>query len=803
MINLHFMMFPTHLKMAWRNIRRNTFFAAINIGGLAIGLAVAMLIGLWIWEEFSFDKYNRHYDRIAAVMQQSTVNGETGTNYSCPVPLAEELRLNYKKEFKQVVLSWWNREHILAYGDRKFTRIGKFMEPAAPGLMDLTMINGSANALQDPSSVIIAASVATTLFGGDEAMNKVIRIDDRLQVKVTGIYKDIPATSRFKDVMFIAPWQLLASSDELIKNVQNEWGFDAAEIFVQLADNVTMEEASATIRQAKFNKIRNQQELVAYKPQMLLQPMSRWHLYAEWKNGINTGGNIRFVWLFGWIGLFVLLLACINFMNLATARSEKRAKEVGIRKAIGSLKKQLISQFMIESAVMVMLSFLLSLVFMLAALPFYNELAGRKMTTPWTNPLFWLLALSFCGVTAVIAGSYPSFYLSSFKPIKVLKGAFKEGALSALPRKILVVLQFSVSMMLIIGTIVVFRQINYAQHRPVGYNKDGLLQVQMNVPQYEAHLSAIRDELLKSGTVTEVAAASSPATGIWSGRSGFEWQGKDPSLQTEFGAVAVTHNYGKAMGWQFKEGRDFSSAYITDSNALVLNEAAVKFMGLKQPVGETIQWDDEPFTVIGVIKNMVMESPYEPVRQTIYSLKKEKNAFLFLKINPSISAGNALNNIREVLQKYVPAAPFDYKFVDEQFDRKFATEQRIGQLSFFFSVLAIFISCLGLFGMASFMAEQRLKEIGIRKVLGASVFNLWKLLSGDFVILVILSFLIAIPVSWYLMHQWLLNYAYHTSITIWIFIATGVLALIVTLCTVSYQSIKAALINPVKSLRSE
>jgi len=796
-------MIKNYLKTAWRNFYGNKFFSAINIGGLAVGMAVAMLIGLWIWDELSYDKYNKNYDRIAAVMQQSTFNGEVGTGYNCPAPLANELRNSYGSEFKHVVLSWWNRDHILSFGSNKFTRIGKFMEPEAPALMSLTMLKGSLDGLRDPSSILISASAAKTIFGDSDPMNKLMMIDSKLNVKVTGVYEDIPLTSRFKNVAFIAPWELFVSTDDMMKNFKNNWGWDAAEIFVQLADNADMNKVSAKIRNSKLEKIKDNKELAAYKPEMLLQPMSRWHLYSEWKNGVNTGGSIQFVWLFGLIGLFVLLLACINFMNLATARSEKRAKEVGIRKAIGSLKKQLIAQFFTESFLVVVLAFTLSLLLMQITLPFFNQVAGKTLSIPWTNPFFWIAGIGFSLFTGFIAGSYPAFYLSSFKPVKVLKGTFKAGRHAATPRKVLVVLQFSVSVILIIGTIIVFQQIQFAKNRPIGYSRDGLIQLEMNTPEFYAHEETMRNDLLKTGAVVEMAESSSPPTGVWSGRSGFDWPGKDPSLQAEFGAVAVTHEYGKTIGWQFKEGRDFSKEFATDSSALVLNEAAVKFMNLKNPVGSTVKWDDENYKVIGVIKNMVMESPYDPVRQIVYSLKNEKLSFILIKINPSISAVEALNKIQGVFQKYAPSSPFDYKFVDENFSRKFATEERIGKLASFFAALAIFISCLGLFGMASFMAEQRTKEIGVRKVLGASVFNLWKLLSKDFVTLVFISFFIAIPVSWFLMHNWLQNYEYRTSISLWVFVITGSMALLITLATVSFQAIKAALANPVKSLRTE
>ena len=690
-------MIKNYLKTAWRNFCGNKFFSAINIGGLAVGMAVAMLIGLWIWDELSYDKYNKNYDRIAAVMQQTTFNGEVGTGYNCPAPLANELRNSYGSEFKHVVLSWWNRDHILSFGNNKFTRIGKFMEPEAPALMSLTMLKGSLDGLKDPSSILISASAAKTIFGDSDPMNKLMMIDSKLNVKVTGVYEDIPLTSRFKNVAFIAPWELFVSTDDMMKSFKNNWGWDAAEIFVQLADNADMNKVSAKIRNSKLEKIKDNKELAAYKPEILLQPMRRWHLYSEWKNGVNTGGSIQFVWLFGLIGLFVLLLACINFMNLATARSEKRAKEVGIRKAIGSLKKQLIAQFFTESFLVVVLAFTLSLLLMQITLPFFNQVAGKTLSIPWTNPFFWTAGIGFSLFTGFIAGSYPAFYLSSFKPVKVLKGTFKAGRHAATPRKVLVVLQFSVSVILIIGTIIVFQQIQFAKNRPIGYSRDGLIQLQMNTPEFYAHEEAMRNDLLKTGAVVEMAESSSPPTGVWSGRSGFDWPGKDPSLQAEFGAVAVTHEYGKTMGWQFKEGRDFSKEFTTDSSALVLNEAAVKFMNLKNPVGSTVKWDDENYKVIGVIKNMVMESPYDPVRQIVYSLKNEKLSFMLIKINPSISAVEALNKIQAVFQKYVPSSPFDYKFVDENFSRKFATEERIGKLASFFAALAIFISCLGSF----------------------------------------------------------------------------------------------------------
>lgn len=796
-------MFKNYFKIAWRNVIGSKFFSAINIGGLAVGMAVATLIGFWIWDELSYDKYNRNYNRIAEVMQQTTINGEAYTNYPSPIALADELRNSYGSEFKHVVLSWWNREHTLTFENNGFTRTGKFMEPAAAELLSLNMLKGNRAGLNEPSSILLSASTAKTIFGDTDPVNRTIIIDNKLNVKVTGVYENIPYNSKFRDVAFIAPWELFVSSDDLMKAVKTNWGYDAAEIFVQLADNADIKKVSAKIRNSKLNRIKDDKELVVYKPAILLQPMSRWHLYAEWKNGINTGGKIQFVWLFGLVGLFVLLLACINFMNLSTARSEKRAKEVGLRKAVGSLRNQLISQFLTESFLIAATAFVFSLLLIQIVLPFFNEVADKNISVPWNNLWFWLGGIGFSIFTGIIAGSYPAFYLSSFEPVKVLKGTFKVGRFASSPMKALMVLQFTVSVMLIIGTIVVFEQIQYAKDRPIGYSRDGLIQLQIDNPELYGNLEALRNDLLKTGTVTEMAESSSPATWLWSNRSGFDWHGKDPSLQTEFGAITVTRDYGKTVGWQLKEGRDFSKEFSTDSSALILNEAAVKFMGLKNPIGETIKWDNENYQVIGVVKNMVMESPYDPVRQTVYSLKNEKLSFILIKINPSVNAAAAISNIQSVFRKYAPSSPFEYKFIDEVFADKFATENRIGKLSSFFAALAIFISCLGLFGMASFMAEQRTKEIGVRKVLGASVLNVWQLLSKDFVLLVFISLLIASPLAYYFMHEWLQNYQYRITISGWSFILAGLSALLITLMVVSFQAIKAATANPVKSLRTE
>jgi putative ABC transport system permease protein len=799
-------MIRNYLKIAWRNLVKNKVHSFINVAGLSVGMAVAMLIGLWIWDELSFNRYFKNYDRIVQVWQHQTFNGEVGSQTAMPIPLGLKLRESYMNDFKYVVLSTWTMEHIITNGDKKFTKLGNYVQPEMPDMLTLKMIKGTRAGLKDLSSIMLSESLAKTLFGNADPINKTLKIDNQWVVKVTGVYEDMPNNTEFKEVTFFAPWDLYMTTMPWLKRAATRWGNNSWQIFAQLAPNADVDKVSAKIKDIKLKNIAAQGDKLGadFKPAVFLHPMNKWHLYSEFKNGVNTGGAIQFVWMFGIIGVFVLLLACINFMNLSTARSEKRAKEVGIRKAIGSQRIQLIGQFFMESLLIVAFAFVFSIILVMLTLPWFNGVADKKMTVLWNNPWFWILGLVFSLISGLIAGSYPALYLSSFKPIKVLKGTFKVGRLAAIPRKVLVILQFSVSVTLIIGTIIVFRQIQFAKNRPIGYSREGLVYLVQKTSDIHNHYVAFKDELIKSGAVVETAESGSPVTGVWSNNSGFDWRGKPAGMLDDFATVGISPDFGKTVGWQFKDGRDFSSAFKTDSNALVINEAAAKFMSFKNPVGEVITTDGkQPHHIIGVIKDMLMSSPYEPVKQTFFFLDKDPQGVINIKINPRMSTREALEKIAAIHQKYSPASPFDYKFADEEYAKKFDGETRIGKLASFFAMLAVFISCLGLFGMATFMAEQRVKEIGVRKVLGASVFNLWRLLSTDFVVLVIISFVIASPVSYYFMHGWLQGYTYRSEISWWIFGVSAAGAIVITLVTVSFQAIKAALANPVKSLRSE
>jgi len=603
---------------------------------------------------------------------------------------------------------------------------------------------------------------------------------------------------------FILPWDLYLSTNPWTKNNVNEWGDNSWQVFAQLNDNVNIDQVSVRIRDLKLNALKaaNDKLSLSFKPALFLHPMTKWHLHSEFKNGVIVGGNIEFVWMFGIIGTFVLLLACINFMNLSTARSEKRAKEVGIRKTLGSLRQQLISQFFSESILVSTFAFVFSLILVELALSSFNLVADKQMTMPWSSPGFWIIGLVFSILTGIVAGSYPAFYLSSFQPVKVLKGTFRAGRLASLPRKILVVLQFTVSATLIIGTIVVFKQVEYTQKRPVGYNRAGMIQVYQQTPDIHQHFEAVKYDLIKSGAITSIAESGSPITDIWSDQSGFSWEGMPPGFQPDMAVVRVSPDFGKTFGWQITQGRDFSKEFLSDSTGLIVNEAAVKFMNLKNPIGKTIKWGGN-YKIIGVISDMVMQSPYEPVTPTVFSLLKYEGSITNVRLNPHMETTEALRKVEAIFKQYDPGSPFNFQFTDLEYAKKFADEARTARLASIFTVLAIFISCMGLFGMASFMAEQRIKEIGVRKVLGASIINLWGLMSKEFVALVTISLFIASPIAYYFMHKWIMNYKYHTEISWWIFVLTAIGAIIITLLTVSYQSIKAATANPVKSLRSE
>jgi len=791
-------MLKSYVKVGWRNLVRNISYSAINIGGLAVGMAVTILIGLWIWDELSYNKSFKNYDRIGQLWQFVTFDVEKSSYNSLPIPVAAELRDKYP-DFERVSLSSYTKDGTLVTENKQLVRSGNYIEPDFNEMMSVKMISGSRFGTQDINTIMLSNTLANDLFGDEEPLNKIITLNENFSVKITGVYEDFPDNSAFHEVSFLAPWALYESQDAWVKNSAHAWDENSWQIFVQLKDGKNFEEVSAKIKDIRMKR----DNPPGYKPEFFLHPMSKWHLYGDFKNGVNTGGLIAYVWLFGLIGVFVLLLACINFMNLATARSEKRAREVGIRKSIGSVRSQLIVQFVCESLLTVALAFVFALVLVQLMLPLFNDVAGKRMEILWANPWFWGSVIVFSVITGLLSGSYPAFYLSSFQPVKVLKGTFRSGRLASLPRKVLVVFQFSVSITLMIGIAVVFLQIQFAQDRPVGYNRTDLIEINMKPDQLRNNFETLREDLLNTRAVVDMSASLGSITSDYGGTTDVRWSRKADGYYPLFMTNKVSHEFGKTVGWTIKEGRDFSREYVTDNGAVILNEAAVDLIGFNNPIQETITFSGKEYKIIGVVHDIIKESPFNPVKPSFFMLDYTVPNVINIKLSPDLSTSEAITNVEKVLKKYYPATPFEYYFVDETFAEKFSDEVRVGKLSGFFGFLAMFISCLGIFGLAAFVAEQRTKEIGIRKVLGASIPNLWKLLSHDFVVLVIISCIIAAPIGYYLMNNWLLKYEYRTEISGWIFIVTCAGALVITLATVSYQALRAAMMNPVKSLRSE
>ncbi|HEY6902278.1 MAG TPA: ABC transporter permease [Puia sp.] len=802
-------MFRNYFKVAVRNLQKYKVQSVINIAGLSIGMAVALLIGLWIWDELSFNTYYQNYDRIAEVRSNANYNGQVYTIDSHPMPLGEEVRRAYGRDFRYVVMSTQTEQHMLSLGEKKFAEGGRYMQSEASDMLTLKMVKGSRAGLKGLNTVLLSSSLARKIFGDADPINKVVKIDNSFDVKVTGVYEDIPDNADFKEVSFIAPFDFYLSCYDWARKKYTNWNDICVRIYVQLEPGVSCARASSDIKNVLDAHVSHiSGDFSKRKPVLFLQPMSRWHLYSKFENGVNvTSEQLQFIWFYGIIGVFVLLLACINFMNLSTARSEKRAKEVGIRKTMGSARGQLISQFFSESLVVAGFSFFLALLLVQVSLPWFNQVAGKKIDVPWGSPLFWMAGLGCTVFTGILAGSYPALYLSSFKPVKVLKGSFRMGRLAVVPRKVLVIVQFTVSIMLFIGTVIVYRQIQFAKDRPTGYTAGGLLQVRLNSPELQGNYQVFGSELKGSGLVSEVAESASPVTSIWSTNRGFTWRGRPNTAGIEFSTINISPDYGKTIGWRLASGRDFSNEQATDSTGFVINEAAAKLLGLQNPVGEVIEWDQVKggrFKILGVIKDMVMESPYNPAAPTIFFIyRRDGMNFMFLKLNPQVGPSTAVAKIASIFKKINPNTSFEYSFVGDEFNRKFAAEERVGTLASLFAGLAILISCLGLFGLVSFVAEQRTKEIGVRKVLGASIFDLWRVLNEGLVLQVGISLAIAIPVAYSFMGRWLQHYSYRSDMPWWIFVSAGVGAIGITLLTASYQSIKTALTNPAKSLRSE
>ncbi|MEM7552206.1 MAG: FtsX-like permease family protein [Bacteroidota bacterium] len=801
-LNQNFML-KTHFKTARRQLIKNKGYSFLNIAGLSLGMVVVLLIALWTHDELSFNKHHENYDRLARVMQNQTFSGgEIQTWRGQALQLAPELRTTYGDHFEHISMASFQGENTLFHKLKALKQRGIFMESTAPEMLTLEMIHGTRKGLAELNSILISESCSKAFFGNEDPINKVIRIDDMPDVKVTGVYMDLPANSTFAEVNYIGSWELFATTLPEWLNWGNSW----FQTIVQIGEHKEMEEVSKAIKNVKLNRISEESGL-RFKPELFLHPMSKWHLYSSFKQGQNTGGRVQYVWIFAIVAGFVLILACINFMNLTTARSEKRAKEVGVRKAIGSGRKQLMSQFFIESFMVVVIAFIIGLAITLIILPAFNDLTGKQVQVLWSSPIFWTLCVSSILLTGLVAGSYPALYLSSFNAVRALKGAFNFNRSTVLPRKVLVTVQFTSSIVFIIGTLVVLRQVEFVKNRPIGYEKDQLITVPLKSEEIRNKFEVFRNDLLQNGLAKEVSRSSTSIAQTFVTNSGMSWEGKDPDMQDEFVTVRINHEFGESVGWNVIKGRDFSRAYSTDSAGFVINKTAAEYMGLQDPVGQKVRWGVHgTYTILGVVDDMISQSPYEPVKQTIFFLNYKgpgRTNLANIKLTGVAGPKESIAVIEQIYKKYDDVNIFEYDFVDEQYAEKFESEERVGKLITSFAVLAILISCLGLFGMSYFVVQRRQKEIGVRKVLGASVISLWKILSKEFVVLVLLSSFIASSLAYYFASNWLQQFEYRTTLSMWIFVTAAIGALFIAISTVSYNTIKAAILSPVRTIRTE
>ena len=792
-------MFTNYLKIAWRNLVKNRGYTAINITGLAVGLAVAMLIGLWIRFEYSFGREHANMDQIYNVVTNG-IDSKSGFKYTTqatPLPLYLACK-DQIPEVKYSAIVNWGGNNGLMVKDKKLIRNGTEVSKDFFKIFRFKFLQGDPNtALNDPEAIVLTKGTAQDLFGHQDVVGQYVKWNNADELKITGIIEDISNDTYFGERDYFMAYQHFENQEPWVQYAKNDWGSYSCITYVELMAGAGKDQVLPKIRnliQTNYKETKNE---------VGLYPMSQWRLYNEFDNWEASAGRIVYVRMFGIIGMLVLLLACINFMNLSTAQSIKKAKEIGVRKAIGSLRHQLIGQFLVEAVFMSSIAMVVSILILMILLPAFNTILQVGVSIPVQSPGFWMVVILVVLGTGLMAGSYPSFYLSSISSIKALKGKFISPGTAISPRRVLVVVQFVASIGLIISTLTIYKQIQYTKSRPTGYNGAGVLVVDMKedlIKNYEV----LKNELLSTGIVESVTKSSSPVYTTHSNSVIEQYPGSVGDDKVSIVNIAVSPDYFKTLGMQLLEGRDFNAfSFDADSDKVIINLAA-KELQLKDPLGNILtEKGGRRREVIGVVENSIMENPYEKVRAARFICDPNWAGYIMFRIKDQVSFSKVESSIASIFDKYNPAFPFEYKFVDQEYGKKFALEVTVGKLASILAILAIFISCLGLFGLSSFVAEQRKKEIGVRKVIGASVFNLWQLLSKEFVVLVGISSLLAAPIAYYFMNEWLQKYSYRTEMSWWIFVAASIGALLITLLTVSFQALKAASANPIQSLKSE
>ncbi|HEX9957125.1 MAG TPA: ABC transporter permease [Fibrella sp.] len=785
-------MFRNYIKIAWRNIAKSKTFSFINVLGLALGMTCSLLILLWVKDERSVNKFHVNGPRLYQVLEnQKWTGNEVSTTAATPGPLAPALVAEVPEVEKAVKITW-EEEHLLTVGEKSYKEKGRYASVDLFQIFTFPLRQGNPKtAITGATSIVISEKAALKFFGKTDVLGRIIKIDNKENRQVTGVMRDIPETStlKFDFVLPLAPFE--AKNEWLSK-----WDNNGIRTFALLHPTADVNRVNAKI----LNMVAEHEKKVTTITTFLF-PYEDGYLYSKFTNGQRDGGRIEYVRLFTIVAIFLLIIACINFMNLATARSAKRAKEVGIRKVVGAERAYLIGQFVGEAVLTAGMALIFAVILVQLLLPAFNKLTEKQIAIQYSDPVYWLTLLGLALTTGIVSGSYPALFLSSLQPVRILKGTLRFNAGAILFRQGLVVFQFALSLLLIIGTLIAGRQVDFIRTKNLGLDRENVVYMSLegDLPkQYEA----FKNELLQSPGIQAVSASGSDPMSIGNSTIGVQWKGKDPADKTLFTQLPVSYDFVGTMKVKLLDGRDFSKSIVTDSTNYLINEEAARRMGMKQPVGQNLTFWEKPGKIIGLIKNFHLNSLRVAIEPLILRLDTTYNSTLLVRTRPG-QTEKALASLQQLTKKYNPAYPFDYQFADDSFEKQYKSETLIGKLANYFAILAIFIACLGLFGLAMFTAEQRTKEIGVRKVLGASVPSIVALLSKDFLRLVLISILIASPVAWYAMSQWLKDFVYRIEIEWWVFALAGTLSVAIALLTVSFQSIKAALMDPVTSLRSE
>ncbi|HEV8504757.1 MAG TPA: ABC transporter permease [Chitinophagaceae bacterium] len=792
-------MIRNYFKTAWRNLLRNKAFSVINISGLALGLTCSLLIILWIRHERSVDGFHRNGKQLYQVYERNYYDGKVDASYPTQGLLAEELKkvipeIQYASGFEYAsapgTLSTFE-------ANNKVNKMGGLYAGADFfSMFSYPLVQGTPQgALNSPGGIAISKKMAENFFGSAaKAFGQLIRFENKDELKITAVFENIPGNSS-QQFDFLRTWYDFVKENDWVHN----WGNTDPSTYIQLRKDADPLRVESKIKDFIY---RYRQKDNSFRTELAIQPYPEKYLHSFFKNGYVEGGRIEYVNLFIIVAVFILLIACINFMNLATAQSAKRAKEVGLRKVVGAARSSLVKQFIGEALLLTLFSIMIAIILSAALLPAFNNLTGQQLYIPFTEPLFWFSILALMIITGFVAGSYPALFLSSLNPVKVLKSGLKLGAGNSFLRRGLVVFQFTLSIILIVGMMVTYRQMSYIQSKNLGYDRDNLLYIPIE-GELASKYAVFKQQATEIPGVLNISKMRNSPTVIEHHTGSISWPGKDPNLTVSFADGVVGYDFVKTMKLQLKEGRDFSKEFGTDSVSFMLNETAVNKIGFSDPVGKTVVWGNHPGKVIGVVKDFHFSSMHQPIEPLILRLDENWGWGTVLVRMKAGSTKEVLSGLEKLCAAINPKFPFTWQFSDSEFSKLYQSEVIVSRLSNYFAFLAIFISCLGLFGLATFTAVQRTKEIGVRKVLGASVPQIVAMLSGSFIKLIMIAMLIAFPVAWYFMNKWLDNFAYKVHLGWLIFFIAGMVAMLIALLTVSYQAIRAAVANPVASLRTE